>query len=225
LPGSGTATRDPHRLLEPPQPPEVVVADDHPPTLEVYRALLEPLGLRVHAAEDGASALALVRAFRPELCILDLHMPGMDGYEAARAIRSLAETPRPFLLACSASVLEEDSPAARAAGFDAFLAKPFQVAAFAELMELRRGWRFAWIELDFEAPESAADLGRCPAELEGPLREALLIGDLGRIAALVGELSRLNGPLAAQANRLLQAFNLVGLEALLFGLGEPPPSA
>ena len=223
MPASPGRGREPSRVLAPEGPLEVVVADDDPATLELYRALLEPLGLRIRTAEDGAAAMELVQSRAPHLCVLDLHMPGMDGFEAARSIRNLSEAGRTFLLACSASVLEEDSPRAKAADFDAFLAKPFQLGAFAELLEKRLGWRFAWTE---SAPPRSAGgevHGTCPSELEGPLREALLTGDIGRLAALVKDLAQRDESLGVMANRHLQAFDLAALENLLFGPRDSLP--
>ena len=222
MPARSSQGREPSHILAPEGSLEVVVADDDPATLELYRALLEPLGLQVRTAEDGAAALDMVRSHPPQLCLLDLHMPGMDGFAAARSICSLLGPGRPFLLACSASVLEEDSPRAKEAGFDAFLAKPFQLGTFAELLERRLDWRFSWIEAALPRPAEGEVHGPCPPELEGPLREALLTGNIGRLTELIRELARTDGPLGAQANRHLQAFDLAGLENLLFGPRDAP---
>lgn len=91
------------------------------------------------------------------------------------------------------------------------------------MLEKRLGWRFAWTE---SAPPRSAGgevHGTCPSELEGPLREALLTGDIGRLAALVKDLAQRDESLGVMANRHLQAFDLAALENLLFGPRDSLP--
>ena len=104
----------------------VLVAEDHPTNLQLLVQRLQELGLQVHAAADGEQAWQAWQAGAFALVITDCHMPGMDGFALARAIRA---DPRPGsaavpIIALTASVLERTRQECRAAGIDHFLAKP-----------------------------------------------------------------------------------------------------
>ena len=106
------------------EPIKVVIADDDPLTRLDLRRSLEHIGLRVLGdAGDGREALALTRALHPNLLILDIMMPQMDGLEAARVARSEGLAPVMLLTGYA----EEDMVAqADAAGVLAYLRKPFR---------------------------------------------------------------------------------------------------
>jgi len=106
------------------EPIKVVIADDDPLTRLDLRRSLEHIGLRVLGdAGDGREALALTRALHPDLLILDIMMPQMDGLEAARVARSEGLAPVMLLTGYA----EEDMVAqADAAGVLAYLRKPFR---------------------------------------------------------------------------------------------------
>lgn len=100
----------------------ILVAEDNPINQHVIRQLLEPVGATVLIAGDGAEALAVARARTPDVILMDIHMPVMDGHETVRRIRQ-AGLSMP-VIALSASAFQEDRQAAAAAGADDFLSKP-----------------------------------------------------------------------------------------------------
>ena len=85
---------------------------------------MESMGSTVRVAYDGLAGLAEVGEFLPDVVLLDIGMPGMDGYETCREIRKLPLTLRPGLLALTGWGQEQDKKAASQAGFDAHLTKP-----------------------------------------------------------------------------------------------------
>ena len=86
--------------------------------------LLGSLGHDVVVAHDGPTALDAVAAHGPEICLLDIGLPGMDGYELARRIRALPQGAQPLLVALTGYGQESDRRTAAAAGFDRYVVKP-----------------------------------------------------------------------------------------------------
>ena len=101
---------------------------------EALALLLEILGAEVRIANDGSSALKAYDEYAPELVLLDIGMPDMDGYEVARRIRAHATGHRAKLVALTGWGQAEDSRRAREAGFDQHLVKPAQVEALKALL-------------------------------------------------------------------------------------------
>jgi len=102
----------------------ILVVDDNKDTAESLRMLLALHGHVIRTAYDGIHALAEADAFRPEVVLLDIGLPRMDGYEVARAIRGRDWGGRTLLVAVTGWGLEDDRERARQAGFDHHLTKP-----------------------------------------------------------------------------------------------------
>ena len=102
----------------------VLVVDDHEDAREALRFLLEDEGHAVRTAADGPSALSETERFSPEVVLLDIGLPGIDGYEVARAIRRMPQGRDVLLVAVSGYGQPEDRARSRAAGFDDHLLKP-----------------------------------------------------------------------------------------------------
>ena len=170
------------QALEPAQPPEpapgpaaaggrrVLVAEDHPTNREVMRLQLAQFGVEADMAVDGAQALDMFRRGRYELVLSDLHMPKLDGFDLARALRALEASegrPRCALLAVTAAAQEVDLRHALAAGMDAALTKPIRLDAMREALQ-------RWLPA---APQAQAGDGVAPTPAIDPqvLRE--LVGD------------------------------------------------
>jgi PAS domain S-box-containing protein len=110
----------------------VVIADDNLDSAEMLSIFFNTEGMETAVAHDGFEAVEVSASFRPDLVCLDLGMPGMDGLEAARRIRS--NNPSVFLVAISGWAGEEDRNRTKAAGFDVHLAKPATPADLREIL-------------------------------------------------------------------------------------------
>jgi two-component system CheB/CheR fusion protein len=121
-PGDGPAVPG---QVHPPAPLRVLVVEDDPDVRRSLAGLLELGGHAVRAAADGAAALDALDAGRADVVLLDIGLPGVDGYELARRIRG-RPGPQPYLIALTGYGRPEDRAAATRAGFDAHLAKPFR---------------------------------------------------------------------------------------------------
>lgn len=100
----------------------ILVVDDEPQIVKVMRGYLEQAGYRVVTAGDGPGALAQYRHEKPDLVVLDLNLPGMDGLDVARRIREQANTP---ILMLTARVEESDRLVGLELGADDYVLKPF----------------------------------------------------------------------------------------------------
>jgi signal transduction histidine kinase/ActR/RegA family two-component response regulator len=112
----------------------LLVVDDNRDAADSLAVLLELLGAEVHLAYAGADALLAVEAHRPDVVLLDIGMPEMDGYEVARRIRERTGTGGPTLIALSGWGQEEDLRRTREAGFDHHLIKPADLDALKRLL-------------------------------------------------------------------------------------------
>jgi two-component system CheB/CheR fusion protein len=114
----------------------VVIVEDNADSREVLCELLTLSGLRCHAVESSAAALALLDAHDPDVMIIDLGLPGMDGFELATRIRALPKGAGIYLIALTGYGQPSDRERGRNAGFDAHFVKPVQIDAL--LAKLRR---------------------------------------------------------------------------------------
>jgi len=132
--GGGSAIPSPDRVattspVEPPHPGRLLLAEDNPVNLKVSLHQLNSLGCRADVAANGAEVLAALERQAYDVVLLDVHMPVMDGLEAARRIRRLFpdEAARPWLIALTANTMPGDREECLAAGMDDYLGKPIKV--------------------------------------------------------------------------------------------------
>jgi signal transduction histidine kinase/ActR/RegA family two-component response regulator len=112
----------------------ILVADDNPDALESLALLLECDGHQVWKAANGAEAIELAAKWHPELALLDIGMPVLDGYEAARRMRSEDWGKRMMIVALSGWGQSSDVQRSRESGFDSHLVKPASFDALAQLL-------------------------------------------------------------------------------------------
>ena len=101
--------------------------DDNQDSAESLAIMLKLLGHEVAMAHDGLAALELIRTFMPELALLDIGMPILNGYDAARRIRQQPEYRDMVLVALTGWGQEEDRRQSREAGFDVHMVKPIDL--------------------------------------------------------------------------------------------------
>ncbi len=114
----------------------ILVVEDQPDNRTILRDLLTAAGFTVLEAEDGEAGIAMALAERPDLILMDIQMPLVDGYAATRRIKAapgMATTP---IIAVTSYALAGDEAKTRAAGCDGYIAKPFSPRAL--LAEVRR---------------------------------------------------------------------------------------
>jgi two-component system cell cycle response regulator DivK len=104
--------------------PLILIVDDFQDNREMYAMYLTHAGLKVAEAGDGDEALAQAFSLLPDLVVMDLSLPGLDGWEATRRLKADARTSHIPVLALTSHALEGFSEGARAAGCDGFVTKP-----------------------------------------------------------------------------------------------------
>ena len=105
-------------------PPLVLIVDDYDDNREMYSSYLEFAGLRVAEAINGKEALSKTTELMPDLIVMDLSLPGIDGWQATRSIKEDPRTRHILVLALTGHALEGASEGAKEAGCDGFLTKP-----------------------------------------------------------------------------------------------------
>jgi CheY-like chemotaxis protein len=132
-------TQEPDRLNHASSRHRVLVVDDNVDSAVSLGMLLKLAGQDVRVAYDGPAALRQAMDFRPQLVLLDIGMPGMDGYEVARRLRRQPSLEDTLLVALTGWGQEEDRRRSAAAGFDHHLVKPVEPDALSGLLaDLKR---------------------------------------------------------------------------------------
>jgi CheY-like chemotaxis protein len=106
--------------------PIILVVDDEPDIVRVVSRIMEARGHTVRTAHDGTEALAQVRAERPDVIILDLNLPGMNGFEVTSRLRADESTRSiPIVMMTAAYVSVDDARRGHTSGADEYVVKPF----------------------------------------------------------------------------------------------------
>ncbi len=113
----------------------ILLVEDNPATMEVMQQELEILGYEVAVARDGVEAVEMANSELPDLIIMDILMPKMDGGEATKQIRKNPKTQAIPVLAATAKALPEDRERCLESGCDGYIAKPFSYKELKDVIE------------------------------------------------------------------------------------------
>jgi CheY-like chemotaxis protein len=114
---------------------QILIVDDDPFIRMLVTDVLEMEGYTVRAAADGAAGLFEYTSMRPDCVVLDVMMPGLDGFEVLRRIRALEDVPPVPVVMLTASTEAESTRSAWTVGADFFLGKPFEPEQLVEVLE------------------------------------------------------------------------------------------
>jgi len=192
--------------LEPGQPDfRVLVVDDKEVNRQLLVRSLTPLGFLVREAENGKQAIEEWEAWSPQVILMDMRMPVMDGYEATRRIKATTRGQGTVIVAVTASALEEERAVILSEGCDAYIRKPFREDELLDTLAEHLGVRYIYAQL--EGVEASAGegveerarvierLAAIPGPLLAQLERAAVVGDLQRINLLLAEVRAADGGL------------------------------
>ncbi len=117
--------------------PRVLIVDDNALNIELASFVLNAGGFTVVSAADADDAALLAKAFRPDLILMDIQMPGVDGLELTQKLKADPATRHIVIVAFTAYAMKGDAARLRAAGCDGYIAKPIDVATFAATVRSR----------------------------------------------------------------------------------------
>lgn len=112
----------------------VLVVEDNPLNLELVRDILVVAGYDVLEAVDGTAGVEIARLEKPDLVLMDLQLPGLDGLEATRILRADPALRKTAIVALTAHAMRGEEERALAAGCDGFITKPIRIREFAGLV-------------------------------------------------------------------------------------------
>jgi len=109
---------------------QIVIVDDNPDNLKLTQLLLQCEGYSVRTAEDAEQAMALLRSWQPDLILMDIQLPGMDGLELTRQLRKVPQLQAVKIVALTAYAMQGDEENAIEAGCDGYITKPISTREF-----------------------------------------------------------------------------------------------
>jgi CheY-like chemotaxis protein len=185
----------------------ILVVDDQFENRDWLMKLLTSIGFTVSEADNGAAAIRAWEEWKPQLILMDVHMPVMDGLEATRRIKADPRGRETVIMALTASAMDDDRRAVSQSGADDFLAKPLHQDELLEKIRVLLNTVYDYEEMsDAEGRAHAAaevlgaeKLRRLPQELTGELRDAILDGNKNLLNRLIVKVRETQDTVAAQA--------------------------
>lgn len=203
---------------------KILVADDKWTNRKLLVKILQPLGFEVQEAENGKIALECWQNWRPNLILMDIRMPVIDGLEAARQIKSSLEGQATVIIALSASSFEEDRIPILSAGCDDFIRKPFREGDLYEKLSHHLGVEFIYAPKTVAVPSTiteaitTADIEILPAQWRSDFYQAVLALDLGAMIEALESIRPQHPQIATYLSELAHQFQYDKIQRLFLSI-------
>ena len=201
---------------------KVLVADDNRENRSVLVHLLEPLGFEIVEATDGNDCLHKAHEFKPDVILMDLTMPVMDGFETARQIRQSIDIKDTVIITTSASVFDYNQQQSAEAGCDDFIPKPVCVKSLLERLQMHLKLEWIYEQNEVERVEDEKDIQTSdlviPPENSAILLEFARRGNIGGILEQAARLEQLDNkfmPFVSELRQLAKGFQVKQIQELL----------
>lgn len=198
-------------------PPRILVTEDKPENRLLMTKTLRSKGFEVVEAVTGIEAVQLFELHQPDLVLMDMRMPVMDGYEAIKRIRSTEQGKTTPIIAVTASAFEEDRQKILALGADDFIRKPVQDVELFEKIRLLLGIAYIYAEVQAQDTEAIAQtvlvkmVAQLPNDLTDELTRAMTTLDLDKFKALLPTVAQHTPILAEHLGGLADALRVTEL--------------
>lgn len=189
----------------------VLIVEDQLENKLLLTQLMEAVGIQVKVAENGKQGVQLFQSWHPHLIWMDRRMPVMDGMEATKAIRQLADGQEVKIIAVTASAFMEQREEMLQAGMDDFIRKPYRASEIYACLAKHLGAKFVYAGVP-EAEEPPRTLtpdmmAKLPGALRGELKEALESLEKERIARVIKQVAAYDKPLQKTLTQLADNFD------------------
>ncbi len=114
----------------------ILIVDDNDMNLKLFEAILTKFNYEVASAKDGLEAIEKAKELLPDLILLDIQMPAMDGYETIKILKNNDTTKNIPVFACTSFAMKGDEEKCLSAGFDDYISKPINVKEFANKIKM-----------------------------------------------------------------------------------------
>jgi CheY-like chemotaxis protein len=202
-------------------PKRILITDDILENRLLLVTLLQPLGFEIMEATDGSEAIEIFQKWSPHLILMDLRMPGMDGYEAIRRLKSTEKGRVTPIIALTASAFEENEKHVMGIGVEAYLRKPFRTEEL--LLHLGKYLDLQYIFADEPSlklqPEQIlpSAIHALPPELVVAMQQAVVEGDMASLTELIAQAERVDSNTAQRLQALADQYDYESLNRLLSG--------
>ncbi len=203
----------------------ILIADDKSDNRGILVRFLRPLGFEVVEAVDGAQAVTLAATGPPDLILMDLVMPVLDGFEAMRQLRAQEHFASRPVIAFSASAFEVTRTQCEQAGADGFLSKPVNLDELLDVLarHLHLKWIYTGERVDHghetrEAGRVCTDVSKLPTEIATGLLELAMMGDVRGLSERLDALEKANSVAASvieELRGLVRNYDMKGIRTLL----------
>ena len=200
----------------------ILIADDRETNRQLLLQLLAVVGFATRYAVNGKDAVRIVKEWKPQVVLMDMAMPVMDGYEATRKIKELPDIRDTAIIAVTASAFEEDKQRILTAGADGYLSKPFKDTELFETIGRLTGAKYLYEETGaLKVSETADDkalmlktVDALPTDLVNRMRNAVQSADIDLLNELTLQLSAEQPLVAKQIQEMAARYQYEALTEL-----------
>jgi signal transduction histidine kinase/CheY-like chemotaxis protein len=194
----------------------VLIADDKETNRELLKQILTRLGFITTEVCNGAEAVKVFQDWQPQIVLMDMRMPVMDGFEAIKRIKDTRKGKHSVIIAVTASAFQENRREIIEAGADGYVSKPYKEVDLLETMQKLAGIKFRYVgESEEEShtskmeilPDLEEEISTIPAALLEESRKAAEQGDIFRLLELIKEISKHNLNVGLWLNEMAKQFS------------------